>query len=64
MAEREAVSVLATEGVCRSLQVIPAFVRAGECALCLDETSCVCVRVWLELKGHSRGAMVLGLHRP
>lgn len=42
-AESDTVSVLAPEGVCRSLQVVPAFVRACECVLCLDGTSCVCV---------------------
>lgn len=42
-AQSETVSVLAPEGVCRSLQVIPTFVRVCECVLCLDETSCVCV---------------------
>lgn len=46
-------------------QVTAAFVKAAQCRLCLDEGQlCLCVSVWLKLKGHGRGAVVLGLDRP
>lgn len=39
--------------------------RAAEYVLCLDRGQlCLCVSVWLELKGRGRGAVVLGLERP
>lgn len=63
-AESDTVSVLAPEGVCRSLQVVPAFVSLWMCPVSGWDQLCLCVSVWLELKGHSRGAMVLGLDWP